>query len=55
MPARRIKTSCADMVQSLDQTEHRDRPQATRDTPLILEPQAIDIPVIQDTLLIPAT
>ncbi len=25
MPARRIKASSADMVQSLDQTEHRDR------------------------------
>ena len=25
MPARRIMASCADMVQSLDQTEHRDR------------------------------
>ena len=25
MPARRIKAGCADMVQSLDQTEHRDR------------------------------
>ena len=25
MPARRIKAGCADMVQSLDQTEHRAR------------------------------
>jgi hypothetical protein len=25
MPARRIKAGCADMVQALDQTEHRDR------------------------------
>src|SRR6476619_2118037 len=25
MPARRIKAGCADMIQSLDQTEHRDR------------------------------
>src|SRR6266478_6836150 len=25
MPARRIKPGCADMVQALDQTEHRDR------------------------------
>jgi hypothetical protein len=25
MPARRIKAGCADIVQSFDQTEHRDR------------------------------
>ena len=25
MPPRRIKAGCADMVQALDQTEHRDR------------------------------
>jgi predicted amidohydrolase len=25
MPARRIKAGCADMIQALDQTEHRDR------------------------------
>jgi hypothetical protein len=25
MPARRIKAGCADIVQALDQTEHRDR------------------------------
>jgi hypothetical protein len=24
MPARRIKAGCADMIQALDQTEHRD-------------------------------
>ena len=44
MPARRIKTGCADMVQALDQTEHRDGLRRFRHLAQPSEPALVGFP-----------
>src|SRR6266404_2413039 len=44
MPARRIKAGCADMVQALDQTEHRDRLRRFRHLAQPGEPALVGFP-----------
>ena len=44
MPARRIKAGCADMVQALDQTEHRDRLRRFRHLAQPSEPALVGFP-----------